>query len=84
MIVVYGVAGCAPCEVTELFLRNKGADFTFIDLSADEEKRRQLSERLGSPTGGVVLEDAGQTEMMQGVSVGALERPYKAHRQREG
>ena len=60
MIVVYGVAGCALCEVTKLFLRTKGADFTFIDLSADEEKRRQLSERLGSLTGGVVLEDAGQ------------------------
>ena len=84
MIKVYGVAGYALCEVTKLFLGNKGADFAFIDLSTEEGKRRQLEEALGSPTRGAILEDAGQTETMQGVSVGALKRPYEAYRRREG
>ena len=75
MIKVYGVAGYALCEVTKLFLRNKGADFAFIDLSTEEGKRRQLSE-LGS-SGGVISEDDHRTEMMPGVSAAA-------HRQREG
>ena len=61
MIVICGVAGCAPS-------RNKGVDFAFINLSIEEEKRR-LSE-LGSPRG-VMSEDNHYTEMMQGVSAGA-------------
>ena len=80
MIVVYGAAGCAPYEVTKLFLQIKGADFTLIDPFV-EEKRRQLGE-LGSLTRGVILDHL--TEMMQGVSARVLERPYRAHRQREG
>ena len=86
MINVYGVAGCGPCEVTKLFLKGKGVDFAFIDLSTNKEKRRHLAERLGSPTSGVILEDSEGVEVMQGVSIAALNRWYQAHvaRQEKG
>ena len=86
MINVYGVAGCGPCEVTKLFLKGKEANFTFIDLSTNREKRRHLAGRLGSPTSGVILEDGEHVKVMQGVSIAALNRWYQAYvaRQEEG
>lgn len=82
MLRVYGVPGCGPCEVTKLFLGSRDVPFTFIDVASDPEKRRDLTQRLGSPTSGVILEDEGDLTVMQGVSVAKLSRYLEAYRAR--
>jgi len=74
MLRVYGVEGCGPCEVTKMFLRSKQVPFEFVDVASVPGKRRELEEKLGSPTGGVILEDGEQLTVMQGVSVARLSR----------
>ncbi len=77
MLRVYGVEGCGPCEVTKLFLRSRHVPFEFIDVATQPDKRRELKEKLGSLTGGVILdgsEDGEDIVVMQGVSVAKLSR----------
>lgn len=78
MIRLYGVPGCGPCEVAKLWLRQKGLDFDFVDLSRDEEALARVRAILGSARGGVVLERDGQLEAMLGVSPAKLDRWYRA------
>jgi glutaredoxin-like protein NrdH len=74
MLRVYGVEGCGPCELTKMFFRAKQLPFEFVDVASAPDKRRELKEKLGSPTGGVILEDGDRLEVMQGVSVAKLSR----------
>lgn len=82
MLRVYGVEGCGPCEVTKLFLGSRGVPFTFIDVASEPQKRLELTQKLGSPTSGVILEDEGQLTVMQGVSVAKLSRYLEAYKAR--
>lgn len=81
---IYGVAGCGPCEVAKLFLRQHRIDYTFVDVSEHPEQRRALRERLGEPTAGVVLEDDGHLETMLGVSIARLHQWLAGYRDRHG
>jgi arsenate reductase-like glutaredoxin family protein len=74
MLRIYGVEGCGPCEVTKMFLRSKQVPFEFVDVARAPDKRRELKEKLGSPTSGVILEDGDRLSVMQGVSVAKLNR----------
>ena len=74
MLRVYGVEGCGPCEVTKLFLGSRHVPFEFIDVASQPDKRNELREKLGSLTGGVILEDGDDITVMQGVSVAKLSR----------
>lgn len=74
MLRVYGVTGCGPCEVTKLFLGSRGVPFGFVDVSDAPDRRRELREKLGSPSSGVILEDGEHLTVMQGVSVAKLSR----------
>jgi glutaredoxin-like protein NrdH len=86
MVRVYGVKGCGPCEVSQMYLRQKGIPFEFVDVARDEGARQMLRERLPSLTSGVILEHDDRFEVMQGVSVASLNRWYHAYRstQRHG
>jgi len=81
---LHGVAGCGPCEVVKLFLSSRGVPFEFIDAAQHPEARKNLEARLGSPTGGVILEDGESLEAMQGVSVASLSRWLRGYRERHG
>ena len=81
MIRLYGLTGCGPCEVTRLFLQQKGADFTFLDISQDETARQRVRELVGSPNAGVVLEVDGRVEALKGVSLPRLEAWYWEYQQ---
>lgn len=72
MLRVYGLEGCGPCEVTKLFLRSRHVPFEFVDVAQAPDRRRELREKLGSPTSGVILEDGEHVVVMQGVSVAKL------------
>ena len=72
MLRVYGVEGCGPCEVTKRFLNSKQVPFEFVDVASAPDKRRELGEKLGSLTSGVILEDGDRLSVMQGVSVAKL------------
>ena len=74
MLRVYGVEGCGPCEVTKLFLGSRHVPFEFIDVATEPDKRNELRGKLGSLTGGVILEDGNDITVMQGVSVAKLSR----------
>ncbi len=74
MIRVYGVPGCGPCEVAKLFFTSRRVPFTFIDVTGSPEKRLELRERLGSETGGVILEDGHTLTAMPAVSIASLNR----------
>ena len=81
MLRVYGVTGCGPCEVTELFLGSRRVPFEFVNLATAPGKRRELQEKLGSPSSGVILEDGEHLTVIPGVSVAKLSRcltEYKA------
>ncbi len=86
MLRVYGVEGCGPCEVTKLFLRSRHVLFEFIDVETETDKRRELEEKLGSLTSGVILEDSSEDGddivVMQGVSVAKLSDYLKKYRTR--
>lgn len=82
MLRVYGVPGCGSCEVTKLFLGSRHVPFEFVDVSNDPDKRRELREKLGSPTSGVILEDGEHLSVMQGVSVARLSGYLEAYRAR--
>jgi glutaredoxin-like protein NrdH len=82
MLRVYGVEGCGPCEVAKLFLSARNVPFTFVDVATDPDKRRELSEKLGSPTRGVILDDDGELTVMQGVSVAKLSSYLSAYQAR--
>ncbi len=82
MLRVYGVTGCGPCEVTKLFLGSRGVPFEFIDVAAASDKRRELQEKLGSPSSGVILEDGEHVTVMTGVSVAKLGRYLAEYRER--
>lgn len=77
MIRVYGIPGCSPCEVAKMFLKQKGAEFEFVDVSQDLDAQKKLSELLGSPSAGVLLEAGGNAEALRGVSIGGLEAWYQ-------
>ncbi|MER3483844.1 MAG: NrdH-redoxin [Meiothermus sp.] len=79
MIRVYGLTGCGPCEVAKLFLRQKGAEFEFLDVSENAEARTKLKELVGTLSAGVVLEADGQAEAILGVSIPKLEAWYSRH-----
>ena len=83
MLRVYGLDGCGPCEVTKLFLSSRHIPFEFIDVGNEPDKRRELQEKLGSLTGGVILEDSSvdgdNITVMQGVSVAKLSRYLAAY-----
>ena len=74
MLRVYGLEGCGPCEVTKLFLGSKHVPFEFIDVGTQPDQRKELKEKLGSLTGGVILADGDDITVMQGVSVAKLSR----------
>lgn len=74
MLRVYGVQGCGPCEVTKMFLTARQVPFEFVDVASAPDKRRELEEKLGSPTSGVILEDGDRLSVMQDVSVAKLSR----------
>ena len=73
MIRVYGLTGCGPCEVAKLFLRQKGAEFEFLDVSENAEARTKLKELVGTLSAG------GQAEAILGVSIPKLEAWYSRH-----
>ena len=74
MLRVYGLEGCGPCEVTKLFLGSRHIPYEFIDVGTEPDKRKELEEKLGSLTSGVILEDGNDIYTMQGVSVAKLNR----------
>ena len=74
MLCVYGLAGCGPHEVTKLFLGSRHIPYEFIDVGTKPDKRKELEEKLGSLTSGVILEDGNDIYTMQGVSVAKLSR----------
>lgn len=76
MIRVYGLTGCGPCEVAKLFLRQKGAEFEFLDVGDDAEARAKVKELVGTLSAGVVLETDGEAEAILGVSIPKLEDWY--------
>lgn len=82
MLRVYGVPGCGPCEVTKLFLGLRNVPFEFVDVSDAPDKRRELREKLGSPSSGVILEDGEYLTVMQGVSVAKLSRYLTEYQKR--
>ncbi|MBF6595044.1 MAG: glutaredoxin family protein [Thermaceae bacterium] len=79
MIRVYGLRGCGPCEVAKLFLRQKGAEFEFVDVGSDAQARAKVKELVGTLSAGVVLEVGGQAQAILGVSIPRLEGWYKEH-----
>lgn len=68
--------------MTKLFLRSRRVPFEFIDVAHVPHKRRELRERLGSPTTGVILEDGENLTVMQGVPVAKLSRWLDEYRTR--
>lgn len=82
MLRIYGLEGCGPCEVTKLFLRSRQVPFEFFNVATEPDRRRDLKEKLGSLTGGVILEDGDDIRVMQGVSVAKLSHylaEYRVH-----
>lgn len=83
MVRVYGVKGCGPCEVTQMYLRQKEVPFEFVDVAQDQAARQMLRERLPSLTSGVILEHNDQFDIMQGVSVASLNRWYHTYQTKQ-
>jgi glutaredoxin-like protein NrdH len=44
-IVVYSTPLCAPCEQLKRYLREKGVDFSVVDIMMDEEAGAMLESR---------------------------------------
>lgn len=72
MVRLYGIPGCGPCEIVKMFLAQKGIPFEFVNARQDLEAARKISELVGSPTAGVVLEWDGHVEALRGVSPATL------------
>ncbi len=82
MLRVYGVTGCGPCEVTRLFLSSRRVPFEFIDVATAPDQLRELQEKLGSPSSGIILEDGEHLSVIKGVSVAKLSRYLAEYRTR--
>ena len=83
MARVYGVPGCGPCEIVQMFLAQKGVPFEFVNAREDEEARKKVTALAGSPTAGVVLEWEGGTEVIRGVSPASLHAWLARYRGKE-
>ena len=46
-IKVYGVPGCPFCKKTREFFNSKGVSFEDIDVSASQEKAKEMVEKSG-------------------------------------
>ena len=64
MLRAYGVTGYGPGEVTKLFLGSRHVPFEFFGVAAVPDKRRELQEKLGSPSSGVISEDGEHVAVM--------------------
>lgn len=72
MVRLYGIPGCGPCEIVKMFLAQKGVPFEFVNARQDPEAARKITELVGNPTAGVVLEWQGNLEAIRGVSPATL------------
>lgn len=79
MVRVYGLSGCGPCEVAKLYMKQKGLEFEFVDISTSEAARQKVQELVGSPNAGVVLEVNGEVEAIKGLSIPRLDAWYRQH-----
>lgn len=83
MVRLYGIPGCGPCEIVKMFLAQKGVPFEFVNARQDPEAARKISELLGSPTAGVVLEWERGVEAIRGVSPARLHAWLDRYRAQE-
>jgi glutaredoxin-like protein NrdH len=44
-VIVYSTPLCAPCEQLKRYLREKGVDFSVVDIMMDEEAGAMLESR---------------------------------------
>ncbi|KIX84631.1 glutaredoxin family protein [Thermus filiformis] len=84
MVRLYGIPGCGPCEIVKMFLSMKGVPFVFVDARKDPQAAQRITELVGSPTAGVVLEVDGEVEAIRGVTPARLEAWYRAYLERSG
>lgn len=84
MVRLYGIPGCGPCEIVKMFLAQKGVPFTFVNAREDQEAAQRITELVGSPTAGVVLEWGGRVEVIRGVSPATLQAWYARYQESSG
>ena len=46
-VTIYTTPTCSFCHMTKAFLKDKGVDFTDIDLTKDQDAARQVVEATG-------------------------------------
>lgn len=88
MVRLYGIPGCGPCEIVKMFLSMKGVPFVFVDPRKDPKAAQKIAQLVGSPTAGVVLEEASSgeqaVEVIRSVSPAHLEAWYQRYLERSG
>lgn len=73
-IKVYSTSACPQCHALKDFLKEKGIEFEDIDVSADQEKAREMVEKSGQ-MGVPVIEINGK--IIVGFDREAIEKELK-------
>ncbi|HEY3282932.1 MAG TPA: glutaredoxin family protein [Armatimonadota bacterium] len=55
-VVVYTQPGCAPCQQVKEYLKQKGVDFTEVNIREDAAAMKKLIEMQVSATPAVVID----------------------------
>lgn len=56
-VIVYGTPTCAHCVSVKKYLKDKGVDYTDINVAEDEQARSEMIEKTGRMAVPVVLVD---------------------------
>jgi len=66
-VTIYSTPTCGYCTMAKDFLREKGVEFTDIDVSVDQQKAQEMVEKtgqMGVPV--IVVNKDGQEEVIVG------------------
>jgi glutaredoxin len=81
-VVVYGIAGCAPCRAVRRHLEARGVAYEYRDVEAVEAANRELRAKLSA--GGVVTRAVPVTDvdgrLVVGANLRAIDRELRRHR----
>jgi len=66
-VTIYSTPTCGYCTLAKDFLREKGVEYTEIDVSVDQQKAQAMVEKtgqMGVPV--IIIEKDGQEEVLVG------------------
>lgn len=82
MVKVYGLAGYEPYEVAKMYLKRKRVPFECVDIRYHEAMCKRLLKQVKALDEGVILDDGKVIKVIPGISMGSLERWFRAYRER--